>query len=235
MANHTITTPGTAPKTASCDRETSITKTLLAYGVLAGPVYVLVSLTEALTRDGFDLTRHAWSLLANGDLGWIHITNLVLSGLMTVALAAGLRRVLRPGRGGTWAPRLVGAYGVGMVCAGAFRADPALGFPAGTPQTQTEVSWHGILHFVSAGIGFLCLVAACFVLARRFSAEGRRGWAVYSRLTGVLFLAGFAGVASGAGGSWANLGFTAAVLLACAWVAAVAAHFYRRVAPQTDK
>jgi hypothetical protein len=28
-----------------------VTKTLLACGVVAGPLYVLVSLTEALTRD----------------------------------------------------------------------------------------------------------------------------------------------------------------------------------------
>jgi predicted RNA polymerase sigma factor len=44
------------------------TRTLLARGVVAGPLYVLVSLTEALTRDGSDLARHQWSLLRNGDL-----------------------------------------------------------------------------------------------------------------------------------------------------------------------
>jgi uncharacterized protein DUF998 len=82
-----------------------VTKTLLACGVVAGPRYVLVSLTEALTRDGFDLARHQWSLLSNGDLGWIHIANLVVTGLVTVAFAVGLRHALRPGRGGTWAAR----------------------------------------------------------------------------------------------------------------------------------
>jgi Protein of unknown function (DUF998) len=90
------------------------------------------------------------------------------------------------------------------------------------------MSWHGALHFVSGGIGFLCLVAACFVVARRFSAEGRRGWALFSQVTGVLFLAGFAGVASGGGGVWSNLAFTAAIVLAWAWVSAVSAHLYRR-------
>ena len=64
-------------------------RTLLAFGVVAGPIYVLVSLVQALIRDGFDLTRHAWSLLSNGDLGWIQITNLVVTGLMTVAVASG--------------------------------------------------------------------------------------------------------------------------------------------------
>jgi len=205
-----------------------VTRTLLAFGVVAGPLYVLVSVTEALTRDGFDPARHAWSLLSNGDLGWIHITNLVVTGLLTVAFAVGLRRALRPGLGGTWAPRLVGVYGASLVGAGVFRADPAMGFPPGTPDGAADVTWHGTLHFVSGGIGFLCLVVACLVVARRFAAEGRRGWARFSRATGVLFLAGFAAVAAGAGAAGTNLAFTAAVVLAWSWVSALAAHLSRR-------
>src|SRR5262249_20601155 len=122
-----------ATTATSCDPATRTTKTLLAYGVIAGPTLVLVSLAQALPREGFDLTHHAWSLLSNGDLGWIQITNFVLSGLMTVALAVGLRRSLRPGPGCRWVPRLVAVYGASLVAAGAFRADPALGFPVGTP------------------------------------------------------------------------------------------------------
>ncbi|MER7008231.1 DUF998 domain-containing protein, partial [Dactylosporangium sp. NPDC000555] len=62
-------------------RANRVTRSLLGYGVLAGPFYVTVSLAQALTRENFDISRHAWSLLANGSLGWIQITNLVLSGL----------------------------------------------------------------------------------------------------------------------------------------------------------
>ncbi|MEV4299806.1 DUF998 domain-containing protein [Microbispora rosea] len=209
----------------ACDRETSVTRSLLGYGVIAGPVYVGVSLTEALTRDGFDLTRHAWSLLANGDLGWIHIVNFVLAGAMTLTFAAGLRRA----QGGGWAPRLLTVYGLSLLAAGAFRADPAGGFPRGVP--AGEVSWHGIAHLASGGIGFACLVAACFVLARRFARRGRAAWAWGSRATGALFAAGFLAVASGAGSgagaAWANLAFTGAVVLGWAWISAVAVHAYR--------
>ena len=35
----------------------------------------VVSLTQAATRAGFDLTRHPLSALSNGDLGWLQITN----------------------------------------------------------------------------------------------------------------------------------------------------------------
>lgn len=211
----------------TCEPAARVTKSLLAYGVIAGPFYVAVSVAQALTRDGFDLTRHPWSLLTNGDLGWIQITNFVLTGLMVLAFAVGLRRVLRPGIGSVWAPRLVAVYGASLIGAGALRADPAMGFPVGTPDGPGEVTWHGIGHLVVGGIGFLCLIAACFVLARRFSRDGRRGLAGYARVTGVVFLAGFAGIASGAGSTAMTLAFVGAVVWVWAWVSATATHFYR--------
>jgi Protein of unknown function (DUF998) len=204
------------------------TRVLLVCGVVAGPLYVLVSVAQALTRDGFDPTRHAWSLLANGDLGWVHVANLVVTGLLTVAFAFGLRRVLRPGPGGTWVPRLIGVYGLSLVAAGVFRADPAMGFPPGTPEGAAEVTWHGVLHLALGGVGFVCLVVACLLAAGRFAAEGRPGWARSSRATGVLFLAGFVAVGAGAGAAWSNLAFTAAVVLAWSWVSALAAHLTNR-------
>jgi Protein of unknown function (DUF998) len=211
----------------SCEPDGRVTRSLLGYGVIAGPIYVIVSLTQALTRDGFDLGRHEWSLLSNGRLGWIQITNLIVTGLMTVAAAVGLHRALHPGTG-RWAPRLLAGYGLGLIGAGVFRADPALGFPPGTPAGATAVSWHGLLHFVAGGLGFAGLIAACLVLARRFAVENRRGWAWFSAATGVLFLAGFMGIASGSRQVWLNLAFTGAVVLAWAWLAAVSVHFYRR-------
>ena len=71
-------------------------------------------------------------------------------------------------------------------------------------------------------------------MGRRFAAEGRRGWQLFSALTGVVFLAGFAMVASSGGSRVANLVFTATVILIWVWMAAVAADRYRRVARGTD-
>jgi hypothetical membrane protein len=209
-----------------CSPAARVTRSLLGYGVIAGPCYVVVSLAQALTRDGFHLDRHAWSLLENGDLGWIQITNFILTGLMTVAAAAGLRRVLPAGLARTWAPLLTAGYGASLVGAGIFRADPARGFPVGTPDV-TAVSWHGTLHFILGGIGFLCLVAACLVLGARFARDGRPGLAWFSRATGVGFLAGFVGIASGSHGP-TTLAFVAAVLLVWAWFSSVCAHFYHQ-------
>jgi hypothetical protein len=216
-------------RTVRCDPASRVTRSLLGYGVLAGPVYLAVALGQALTRDGFDLTRHAASLLSNGSLGWIQITNFVVGGAMTIAGAAGLRRAWRGGPAGTWAPRLLGVYGASLVAAGALRADPSLGFPAGTPDGPGQVSWHGVAHLACGGVGFLALIAACFVVARRFAGQRRPGWAWYSRATGVAFLAGFAGVASGSEAAVASLGFWAAVALAWAWLSAVSASVSRGV------
>jgi hypothetical membrane protein len=207
-----------------CSPAARVTRSLLGYGVIAGPLYVAVSLAQALTRDGFDLTRHAWSLLANGDLGWLQITNLILAGAMTIAFAVGLRRALPEQR---WAPRLVGAYGASMVAAGVFRADPALGFPAGTPADARSVSWHGLLHLAAGAVGFVCLVVACLLLARHFAREGARGWALATRVVGIAFLAAFVGIASGAGTVATTLGFVVAVIAVSAWMSAVAVRLYR--------
>src|SRR3981189_2080610 len=66
-----------------------ITKSLLGYGVIAGPIYVLAVAGQMVTRDGFDPTRHAASQLANGEWGWIQIATFVVTGAMTVAAGAG--------------------------------------------------------------------------------------------------------------------------------------------------
>jgi hypothetical membrane protein len=222
------TTPaaGTArPDSGSTGRWTRL---LLTAGVLAGPLYLLVGSVEALTRPGFDPTRDDWSLLSNGDLGWIHIALFIGSGLLTIAGAVGMRRALAGGRASTWGPLLVGLYGLGLIGAGIFSADPAHGFPPGTPADAHAISWHGVMHLVTAGIGFIGLIASCMVFARRFAGLGQTGWAAYSIATGVLFFAAFVGVATGsqAGGQLVvvvTLAFTAAVVLGWAWISALAA------------
>jgi hypothetical membrane protein len=224
--------PGAAGDTPP--RPVRVTKSLLGYGVIAGSSYLVVSLAQALTRDGFDLTRHAWSLLANGELGWIQVANFTVTGAMLVAFAVGLHRALAGGRGGRWAPRLIAAFGVGMALSAlVFRADPAQGFPPGAPE-QPELTWHGALHYPVAGIAFLSLVVACFVLASRFVAEGRRGWAAFSRVAGAVFLVGFAGLSASAGAAWSVVGFIVALVVVFAWISAVAVHWYRRAGEDTN-
>ena len=55
MNQNVMTRPATARP--ACDPATRVTKSLLGYGVLAGPCYVLVVLGQALARPGFSLVR----------------------------------------------------------------------------------------------------------------------------------------------------------------------------------
>lgn len=212
-------------QTAACAPRTRVTRSLLGYGVLAGPFYVAVVLGQALTRPGFDLLHDDASLLSNGSLGWIQVANFILTGAFVLAFAAGMARAM----GRSWAPRLIAGYGLGLIAAGFFVADPMNGFPAGAPAGRPEtITVHGMLHIVAAALGFLCLIAACVVMARRFASERRRGWTAFSAVTGVAYLVAFAGVASGSSSAAVVVGFWAALILAWAWMGAVAVHLYRR-------
>lgn len=101
-----------------------LTRTLLTCGLAAGPLYIVLGTGQALMRDGFDVRRHALSLLGNGELGWIQAGNFLLSGALVIAGALGVRRLLRGTRGGTWGPVLLAVYGLGLIGAGIFTADP---------------------------------------------------------------------------------------------------------------
>lgn len=215
---------------AACDPGARVTRSLLGWGVVAGPFYVAVVLGQALLRGGFDLAHDDASLLSNGGLGWIQIVNFLATGAMVIACAAGVRRAFGGGRTGTWGALLLALFGLGLIGAGIFVADPMGGFPPGTPPGRpVSVTLHGTLHIVSAGIGFLGFAAACLVIGQGFAGERRPAWAWFSRLTGALFLAGFAGLASGSSAAAFVLGFWAVLLLAWAWLAALALTLYRRL------
>jgi hypothetical protein len=166
---------------------------LLGCGIIAGPLFVVASVAQAFTRTGFDLGRHPISLLSLGSLGWVQVANFVVSGVLYVAGAVGLRMALRPGRGSTWAPRLVALTGVGLIVAGVFTTDAGAGFPPGAPAGAPAMSWHGMLHEVGFALSFVGAIAACGVFARRYVALGRRGWAVAAVATvvAVLVIAGW--------------------------------------------
>ena len=211
------------PSTVSASR----TRLLLAAGAAAGPIYLSVGLAQALLRPGFDLRRHDLSLLSNGDLGWVQVTNFLLSGALVLLGALGVRRALGDGRGARWAPILIGLYGLGLIGAGLFSADPALGFPLGTPAEANTVSWHGLLHFACGGLGFLGLIAACGLLSRRFAEQHERRWAIYSAVTGLTFFASFVGIASGSGNSATIFGFWVGIVLAWSWLTSLALRLLR--------
>src|SRR5437764_9410500 len=163
----------------------SLTRILLLCGAIAGPLFIFVLLVQDYTRPGFDPRLDLLSLLSLGDWGWVQIANFILAGLLNLLYAVGLWRRLHPGRGGTWGPVLIGAYGLGLVLVGIFRTDPANGFPPGVP-AATQPSWHGAIHALGALFVFIMLSAALMVFIRLFLAWKERWWAFYCLASAVL-------------------------------------------------
>jgi hypothetical protein len=190
---------------------------------------VAVVVIQMIIRPGFDVSRHAVSVLSLGDLGWLQITNFIVSGALVIAGAIGMRRALHTGKAGTWGPILIGLYGLGLIAAGIFTADPMNGFPPGTPDAPGRMSGHGMGHFISAGVAFLSvIVASSIVFARRFAGLEQSGWVAYSIATGAFFFVAWMGlVATGSGVGWISVLFALAVAFAWAWITVVAASLRR--------
>lgn len=225
-----MTTGNERSEAAHASSPAAMTRALLVCGVIAGPLYIVVGAIQILIRPGFDMRVNALSQMTLGALGWIQVINFVVGGLLVLASAAGMRRLLRATPAGTWGPLLVGIYGLGLIAASIFSADPGFGFPPGTPQgPPSTLSTHGMLHFASAGVGFLGLIAACFVFARRFSRLAQRWMAWYSVFTGVVFLATFAATASGQivflPGLWVG------IFLAWVWLSVLSARLLSEATP----
>ncbi|MDQ3076851.1 MAG: DUF998 domain-containing protein [bacterium] len=160
-------------------------KMLLTAGIIAGPLWIVLSYAQAFTREGFDIVRHPASLLAQGDFGWLQVTAFVIAGALYGASAIGLKRTLT-GIGQTWAPIMLGIFGIGMIIGGVFRADPALGFPPGTPLGIPDtVSVSSQIHGSAPILAFIALTACFFILAKRFFNQGKTYLAWASILIGI--------------------------------------------------
>jgi hypothetical protein len=170
------------------------TRLLIACGAIGPSLFTVVYLIEGATRPGYDAWRQAASALSLSDQGWVQVINFIVCGLLILGFALGLRQTLRGGRGATWGPILIAAVGAGLVMAGVFVTDPALGYPPGTPPgPAVHTTLHGALHWVLGGlVVFSCLPASCFVFARRWVSDAEwRGWALYSVASGVMMIAFF--------------------------------------------
>jgi hypothetical membrane protein len=211
----------TVPQPSAASR--SRRHALLA-GVVAGPIFVITAVVQILTREGYELARHPLSLLANGPYGWVQSANFVLAGLLSLVFAYAVVPHLRGGRGAVAGPLLLAVYGVGLIIGGVFKADPAMGFPAGAPAgVPDRMSTSSLIHAFAPPLAFLALVAACLVLSRRFAAEGDRTAAVLTVVVAVACLLLPLPV-----GPLLSIRLFVAVVLGFAWVTAFAVRLRAR-------
>src|SRR5215216_4024080 len=102
----------------------SKTRLLLSCGALAGPLFTMIWFITGLTRASYDPMRHPISSLSIGEFGWTQVINFILTGLLTLALAFGLRSALRSRGRSKWGVIWVTAIGIGFMGAALFVTDP---------------------------------------------------------------------------------------------------------------
>lgn len=159
---------------------------MLNAGVAAALLFFIVPTVLIYTRAGFDIERHAISMLSLGEGGWMMKAVFIVSGLLVLVCAYGIHAELARGQGGIVAPLLIAAYGVGLVLAGIFDAPEGSGFPPGVAMDQQPVMTIGpILHSLAFMIAFSGLILACFVLAFHFWQTEQLLWAVVSVAAGL--------------------------------------------------
>jgi hypothetical protein len=164
----------------------TIDRALLFAGIAAALLFFIVPTIEVFRRPGFDIQRHAISVLSLGDGGWIMKAVFIVCGILTLMCALGIYMELARGWVRFAAPLLIGAYGFGLILAGVFDAPAGLGFPPGTPQDQAPVMTSGaILHSVAFMVAFSSLIASCFVFALYFLHTQQTIWAVISLVAGI--------------------------------------------------
>jgi Protein of unknown function (DUF998) len=167
------------------------TRLLLICGALAGPIFTIIWLITGLNRANYDPMRHPISSLAIGEFGWTQVANFLITGILTLAFAFGLREALQSRGGSKWAVIWIAALGIGLIGAGLFVADPMNGYPPGTPLLLMQPTVIGRLHRLFSALVFFGLPGAGFTLARLFVRNGERTSANYFRWSAIAFLVMF--------------------------------------------
>lgn len=167
------------------------TKTLLLFGPIGSILFIIMFLIEGATREGYSPFRFPISSLSIGDLGWIQITNFIISGSLIFLFAFGLRNALLLSKDSKWIPRLIGAVGLGLIGAGIFSSDPVFGYPMTEPLAIAQFTIHGHLHDFFSIFVFVCLPITCFKYRKRFTILNEQRWSLYSLLTAITMLITF--------------------------------------------
>ena len=174
--------------------------TFLWAGVAAPIVFTTVYLVDGATRAGYDPMRHQVSLLELGERGWLMTVNFLVTGVLLLVFAAGVRSWLREGPGALATPVAIAVASVGLLLAGIFPTQPLFGYPPGTPEGMaTEVTPASVMHLLGAFLFLFGLIAAALSFAVRSWRGGSQGWAVGSIAVAALVFVSFG--ASGGGPS----------------------------------
>ncbi|WP_368498488.1 DUF998 domain-containing protein [Herbiconiux sp. A18JL235] len=214
-----------APDAPELDKAAAVTRSMLGWGAVAGPFYLVFGLILALTRQGFDLGRDALSLLMLGDGGWLQMLNLALAGVMTLVAAIGLARTPAWSR---VAAVLVGVYGACLVLSAVFPPGATASFPPGAGGGGS-FSVSGLLHLAFGGLGFVGLGVAAIVAGSWAARTVSPAAGALSRVAGVVVIVAFAAGGALSNGPAGVALLWLAVAVAWLWLALASVAAYRAV------
>ncbi len=204
------------------------TRSLLACGAVAGPIFVGTYSVAGRVAADYDRRRDPVSALARTDISWVQTTNFVVSGTLMWAGARGLRRALPSGAGSRAVPALVAAAASGLLGAGLFATDTA------EETAARGLSRRGALHVASAVPFFTGMPAAAVIWGARSGRDGRPLSQVLSVNAGALSLAAATVAGAGFGRTegrlvrWAGFFQRLSVVAAFAWLSAALVDQRRR-------
>jgi hypothetical membrane protein len=155
-----------------------------AWAGIIGPILFTVCflLQEAWRQDEYSPMAEQVSALEAGPHGWIQQANFVVFGILTLAFAFGLYRVLGDTVSGQLGSLLIALSGVGNVLAAVF---PLKEDSSGETYDPGGHAVAGIMFFLASAVALL-------VLSRRLRQDERwRELAAYLAVAGALGLVGF--------------------------------------------
>jgi hypothetical protein len=169
------------------DQSGNLMKLFLLGGIIFGPLFYLLILIQMAIRPGFDITVHPISLLALGNLGWIQTMNFIGCGILAIIGSIGMKLKMDGISPSNLIPLFLSLFGIGLIIAAIFPADPSLGFPPGSPSgTPSTLSQHAMLHGVGFFLAFGSLMICCFILGRWWNNQRNKSYGIMSIATGII-------------------------------------------------
>lgn len=198
-------------------RLSPLTSTVALVAMVAPASFFAVMMIFGFVTPDYDWVARAGSELSIGSLGWIMIANFIIFGVVELALALAVGRVIADGVSGWLATVGVGLLGAAFVTAGACVTDPA-------KLVSGAHTWHGIVHaFMAVVIFFIATPLAALATAWRL--RGRRAFAVYCVIAGVGTPALL--IVTSASGSLLGLLERITIAFALAWLTSLAVSLHR--------
>jgi hypothetical membrane protein len=201
----------------------------LALGGMVGTLaFIPIAFLIGETTTGYSHVAQGISALSEFGApdAWAQTANFVVVGMLIIGLAISLHRGLDSGEGSVLGPVLIGLFGfLALFLNGLFPEDPV-----GGAETTS-----GTIHSTAAGLGFICVIIAMFVLPKRF--RSNKNWQSLitpSRIFGVatiVFMVVYLMAQEGAVEAWHPFtGFLQRVMAGAVmlWLFLLAARLYTR-------